>query len=149
MQTFLPYKDFVESAKCLDDKRLGKQRVEALQILKALHIDDYGWQNHPAVKMWKGYEIALMEYMTCCIDEWKSRGFKNTMSRADMRLLKPSLEYPIWLGNDKLHISHKSNLLRKMPEHYSKYNWKVESDIPYYWCGFSKQDKEKTDGRLG
>ena len=145
MQTFLPYKDFVESAKCLDDKRLGKQRVEALQILKALHIDDYWWQNHPAVKMWKGYEIALMEYMTCCIDEWKSRGFKNTMSRADMRLLKPSLEYPIWLGNDKLHISHKSNLLRKMAEHYSKYNWKVESDIPYYWCGFSKQDKEKTE----
>ena len=36
MQTFLPYKSFVESAKVLDNKRLGKQRVEAYQILKTL-----------------------------------------------------------------------------------------------------------------
>lgn len=51
MQTFLPYKSFAESAACLDNKRLGKQRVEVLQILKALHNPSYGWQNHPAVKM--------------------------------------------------------------------------------------------------
>ena len=32
MQTFLPYADFQRSAQVLDYKRLGKQRVEALQI---------------------------------------------------------------------------------------------------------------------
>lgn len=36
MQTFLPYSSFTESAKVLDNKRLGKQRVEAYQILKTL-----------------------------------------------------------------------------------------------------------------
>lgn len=36
MQTFLPFPDFKQSAQCLDNKRLGKQRVECLQILKAL-----------------------------------------------------------------------------------------------------------------
>ena len=36
MQTFLPYKSFVKSLNCLDNKRLGKQRVEAMQILNAI-----------------------------------------------------------------------------------------------------------------
>lgn len=36
MQTFLPYPDFVKSAKCLDNKRLGKQRVEAWTIYRTL-----------------------------------------------------------------------------------------------------------------
>ena len=36
MQTFLPHKDFSISASMLDNKRLGKQRVEALQIYNVL-----------------------------------------------------------------------------------------------------------------
>jgi hypothetical protein len=32
MQTFLPYKIFMKSLECLEDKRLGKQKVEAKQI---------------------------------------------------------------------------------------------------------------------
>lgn len=47
MQTFLPYPSFVESAKCLDRQRLGKQRVEVLQLLKALLVPGSGWGNHP------------------------------------------------------------------------------------------------------
>lgn len=45
MNTFLPYPSFDESAKCLDYKRLGKQRVEAKQILeinlKILNPENY------------------------------------------------------------------------------------------------------------
>ena len=36
MQTFLPYDSFEESASVLDWKRLGKQRVEAMQIVNAI-----------------------------------------------------------------------------------------------------------------
>lgn len=36
MQTFVPFPDFARSAAVLDDKRLGKQRVEVLQIVRAL-----------------------------------------------------------------------------------------------------------------
>ena len=36
MQTFLPNFLYKESARVLDNKRLGKQRVECLQILKVL-----------------------------------------------------------------------------------------------------------------
>ena len=54
MQTFLPYPDLRDSVACLDSKRLGKQRVECLQILNVLEGRRTGWQNHPAVKMWAG-----------------------------------------------------------------------------------------------
>jgi hypothetical protein len=62
MQTFLPYPDFSGSALVLDVKRLGKQRVEAIQVLRGLVVPGYGWPHHPAVKMWQGYEEALVRY---------------------------------------------------------------------------------------
>lgn len=33
MQTFLPYPGFAANAAVLDDRRLGKQRVEALELM--------------------------------------------------------------------------------------------------------------------
>lgn len=135
MQTFLPYADFDKSAQCLDTKRLGKQRVEALQILRAIYIPDYGWRHHPCTKMWKDYPHALQLYMNACIREWIKRGYKNTMqlAREDSFTVLPN-----WLGNKQLHLSHKSNLLKKDSEFYSKYNWDVPNNVPYYWCGYSK-----------
>ena len=56
MQTFLPYDDFVLSLDCLDYRRLGKQRVEAMQLLNAMKREKGGWINHPATKMWRGDE---------------------------------------------------------------------------------------------
>ena len=41
LQTFLPFKSFEGSAKILDIKRLGKQRIECLQILNTLSIGPY------------------------------------------------------------------------------------------------------------
>lgn len=67
MQTFLPYADFDRCAEVLDNRRLGKQRVETLQIMRALTVPGYAWQSHPAVLMWKGYEEALAAYgMAVC-----------------------------------------------------------------------------------
>ena len=60
MQTFLPFSDFEKSAKALDYRRLGKQRIEAYQIWKVLTGQTTAWKNHPAVKMWQGYEQALL-----------------------------------------------------------------------------------------
>ncbi len=50
VQTFLPFPRFDASAAVLDDARLGKQRVETLQVLRALVLEDYGWAHHPAVR---------------------------------------------------------------------------------------------------
>ena len=135
MQTFLPYESFTKSLEVLDYKRLGKQRVEAMQILKALHIPNYGWKNHPCVKMWRGHDNALRDYMNKAILLWVDKGFNNTMQ---LQPVKPNYTRPVWLGDTKLHTSHQSNLLKKDSEFYSKYDWNVSDDIPYYWCGFGK-----------
>lgn len=129
MNTFLAFPDFAESARVLDYRRLGKQRVECLQLLNALRGKSKGWVNHPACKMWRGYELALEAYKNACIREWVYRGYKNAME------LSPTsgYDFPPWLGDEAFHLSHQSNLLRKDFGHYSKYFVNVPSDLPYIW----------------
>lgn len=129
MQTFLPVPSLITSPKILDSKRLGKQRVEAFQILKALRHETKGWVNHPATRMWAGYEDALAVYMNSCIDEWITRGYNNTMEK----VIVESYTLPPWFGADELHASHRSNLLRKFPEYYSVFGWSEGPDLPYVW----------------
>jgi hypothetical protein len=130
MQTFLPYPNFEKSAQVLDYRRLGKQRVEALQVLKAIKYDNYGWSKHPIVKMWNGFENALIEYKNSMIKEWINRGYKNNM---DIEKIKDKIIYPTWLGDEALHASHRSNLLKKDYKYYSQFNWEEKPGIEYIW----------------
>jgi Pyrimidine dimer DNA glycosylase len=132
MQTFLPYASFQKSAACLDNKRLGKQRIEAMQILNVLTGKKSGWKHHPAVLMWSGYEKALRQYLRVVILEWKRRGFRNSMRLPRKVSLSPH-QIPPWIGGRKFHASHRSNLLRKDPQHYARFKWKVGTDLPRYW----------------
>jgi hypothetical protein len=132
MQTFLPYPDFSKSAACLDNKRLGKQWVEAMQILNILAGKTLAWQHHPAVLMWSGYEKALRQYLRAVILEWKRRGFKNGIRIPAEAKLHPN-QIPWWIGSRKFHLSHRSHLFRKDPLHYGKMRWKVDCDLPCYW----------------
>jgi len=142
MQTFLPYSNFKKSAEVLDMKRLGKQRVEALQIMQVLLnvSTKKGWRNHPAVKMWKGHESTLLAYAQIICDEWTSRGYKDTCRDKIFQMFithaTPEMcisDAPDWLGQEEFHASHRSNLLRKKPEHYSQFNWKEMSNLEYVW----------------
>ena len=136
MQTFLPYADFPMSARSLDNRRLGKQRVETLQILNALTNPSYGWQNHPAVKMWRGHIPHLVLYGLAICEEWKRRGFNDTCAEkiaAHMPSDCEAVSPPKWLGNADFHASHRSNLLRKEPSHYSQFHWVDGPDLPYVW----------------
>jgi len=153
VNTFLPYADFDESAKALDYRRLGKQRVEALQILRANLGLTVGWVNHPAAKMWKGHEITLAKYGIAMCMEWRDRGFKDSCLEKFNDVLKDIAEnitkgkdhpditwitdrleqIPAWLGNEYFHRSHQSNLLRKDPVYYGKYNWDVPDNLDYLW----------------
>jgi len=139
VQTFLPYPDFKKTAECLDWRRLGKQRIEAMQILRALENHNYGWQNHPAVNMWRGFEAMLAVYHNTIIEEWISRGYRNSM-----KIIAPNSAAisPSWLGNSDFHASHRSNLLRKNPEHYAQFGWTESDNLPYVW-GSDQQLSDK------
>lgn len=140
MQTFLPHADFVDSAACLDQQRLGKQRVEAYQILLVLTGRSEGWKNHPAVKMWHGHTPALIDYALTVIAEWKSRGYKDNLAPKIIEIalsdnidLEASIEFPAWLGNEEFHALHRSNLLRKNAAHYGQFGWGEAANLEYVW----------------
>lgn len=134
MQTFLPYPDFEQSARCLDSKRLGKQRVECKQILSSLTIPG-GWTNHPATQMWKGCEKALCDYgLEVCL-EWIRRGYNDSLFDYFTEQYSDFFFYkvPSWLGNASFHSSHRAALLAKNFEWYSQFGWTETPAIDYVW----------------
>ena len=170
MQTFLAYSSYERSAQVLDDRRLGKQRVECLQILNALKkgpiscpickdgmsaltpkdSDDNPficskckvfvvktpWYNHPAIQMWKGFEQSLIDYGLSICKEWKNRGFKDTCETKIFAFwldFKHDYTPPPWVGNEKFHAAHRSNLLRKDFTWYGRFGWLEPNDLPYIW----------------
>lgn len=126
MQTFVPCSTFEACARVLDYRRLGKQRVEAQQILNAL-AHGGGWSNHPATRMWKGYEPALRMYLRTMILEWMKRGYQNTM------YVPPATRYrlPPWWGGP-IHLSHRKALLHKDYDHYRQY-FRGKPELNYHW----------------
>ncbi|WP_329333811.1 MSMEG_6728 family protein [Streptomyces sp. NBC_01352] len=148
MQTFLPYPDFRASALVLDRRRLGKQRVEALQVLRGLIVPGYGWRHHQAVRMWAGYEEALVRYGLEVCKVWCEHGHQDSCSVTlvtDLRAIRPGAsvrdqvplgaagELPPWLGDDAFHRSHRSALVRKDPTTYAPLFPDVPDDLPYLW----------------
>lgn len=147
MQTFLPFPDFRASADSLDDRRLGKQRVEALQILRALTREAYGWKPHPAVLMWAGHEEALVRYGLEVCAAWVGRGRADTVEgtlmadalAAGITVVRGQPELaaagalPAWLGDEQLHASHRSRLVQKDPDHYRPRFPDAAEDLDYVW----------------
>ncbi|MEV3905760.1 MSMEG_6728 family protein [Mycobacterium sp. NPDC050551] len=148
MQTFLPYPGFAESAVVLDARRLGKQRVETIQVLRAPTVPGYGWRRHPAAAMWAGYEEALVRYGLDVCAQWCVLGHADTCADTLVSDLADTTglvavrsqdelaaagELPPWLGEADLHRSHQSALVRKDPVHYRAYFAEVPDDLPYVW----------------
>jgi hypothetical protein len=149
MQTFVPLtSSFEDIARTLDRARLNKQALEGWQILMTLleldpqgnHRAPKGWVNHPAVKMWRGHEMALYLYIQAMVDEWKRRGYKSTIgdkAKATIKvalsngLLAPSASSnPRWISDmqlfKKVAASHRLALLNKDYEWYSQFNWEED-----------------------
>jgi hypothetical protein len=144
VQTFLPFPDFEQTAGVLDGRRLGKQRVEVLQICNALHRERGGWVNHPVTRMWRGYEPALVTYGLAIVREWTAHGRADTVGdkllphlhgepvRTQKELAQLGM-MPPWLGRDDLHRAYRSALVRKDPDHYRPLFPDVEDDLEYVW----------------
>ncbi len=128
MQTFVPWPDFNESASVLDNKRLNKQLLEGRQIYGILVSGrrSGAWVNHPAVKMWRNYDMALFEYLEAIKDECIYRNIQtkknwdaimdihnNNWNRGSNTILPP------WWDDDRIHLSHRQNLYKKDSEYYA------------------------------
>jgi hypothetical protein len=133
MNTFLPYADFMESAKVLDKKRCWKQVVEAKQIIDVLELkqrvqiasDGHAsigktipWSNHPAVKMWEGYILPLKRYYNIFLNYCVSHHRINTKLSYMTNYLDLDNWEPWWLGNEDFHRAMRSRLIEKDREFY-------------------------------
>ncbi len=143
MQTFLPYKSFAKCAAALDNPRLGKQRMECVQIVEGLLGLREGYKNHPASYMWKGYEYALCIYgMMICLEWGNNRRFKDKQlfrlhELSVLAARRPGHEAgyvsPPWFGDVNLMRSHRSNLIRKDAETYGDRWPGTPENMPYLW----------------
>lgn len=134
MNTFLPYPSFAESAACLDRLRLGKQRVEVMQILSTLLRHSKGWRNHPAVRMWQGHELTLADYGAAMCAEWMKRGYADTVLDKINLLVSDvaatgSRLWPPWIGDERVHSAMRASLLNKDYMYYRQYGW---TELPFY-----------------
>lgn len=81
MKTFLPvisptlhpWQTMRLSLEALDNKRLGKQRVEAYQIWRTITGQLKAWRAHPATHAWYGYPDALGVYVAINCALWARR----------------------------------------------------------------------------
>jgi len=129
MQTFLPYPCYHSSAESLDQVRLGRQRSEALTLLRG------GWPFHLAAKMWKGYEYHLGLYCLAVCEVWRDYGFRDTVydkALQEVRKLKKGPQPP-WIGWELFHSRHRAALLYKDYAFYSRLGWSEKPLLDYVW----------------
>lgn len=169
MQTFITSDrgDFAYTARTLDNLRLNKQALEGWQILLTLleldpqgnHRTPRGWVNHPATKMWRGYELALYGYIQTMVKEWVLRGYNSTIGDKATETIKVAYENalvteyqdPWWRTPEimsQVASTHRQALLWKNYEHYSQFGWAEDigfqpKSYEYLWVG--NLDDERTN----
>jgi hypothetical protein len=100
-------------------------------------------------RMWKGYPSALAFYHSMAIREHVMRGGRplrtaaydfyhgfqiETLHYAHRKLVPvQEIEYPPWLGDERLHASHRSALFRADPAHYIQFGWEEGTYLPLFW----------------
>lgn len=152
MQTFVPLtSSFEDIARTLDRARLNKQALEGWQILMTLleldpqgnHRSPKGWVNHPAVKMWRGHEMALYLYIQAMVDEWKRRGYNSTIGDKAKATIQTAIRNgllsgtvsapPSWVADigkfKEIASSHRVALLNKDYEWYSQFGWPEDRGV--------------------
>jgi len=149
MITFLPFPNFRRSAKSLDRSRLGKQRPETLILINANLDPKHRQRNHAAARMWRGYVPALCVYGLEICKEWCNRGYEDGTWLKIERILEsldPNVPHnylhlvefrpeliPPWLGDPKVHQSHRSRLIQKDWQFYRVLQGWDEPVMPYHW----------------
>jgi hypothetical protein len=129
MQTWITDKDFYKSAVNLNRQHLQANLYESIHILASLlDVNDKlvnpkrNVKNHPAAKLWEGYEDALFYYIDAHIVAWLNIGYKCNINKANMRFIYAVMKdnkysyfqnkISNWI-TDELIQTHRSVLIQK------------------------------------
>lgn len=141
MMTWLTRMSFLETARDLETPLLAQGVKETSELTHALLLGDTnGLENHPLVRMWNGYEVALAGYSAALNLELATRGVLDTTHLRLTQLVRnlrnnedaPFMP-PTWLEDTDILRSHRSNMVRRWPDDY-KSTWKGTPELmPYLW----------------
>lgn len=133
MQIFIPYKEPIRVAECLDKLRLNKQVIEAKQIYDAICGRGKGWFNHPITHMYRNdaqwvrfYRKTLQHYMM-----YLNTGDMNHLEYSRGYSARADAIRPAFISDD-LCDQHKRRLYTKDPEHYERFSSFGTSEENWY-----------------
>lgn len=148
MQTFIPYPDYIKTAESLDDLRLVNQCCN-----ESVRLYDGKWSSHPASKMWRDHRFHFTLYNLALATEWVKRreqhGKDSTnaykwftfWANEGIKLRHGDTTAPSWIGDDRVHSTHRSCLLAKNLDWYSQFGWSEKPTPPdengkwsYHWA---------------
>lgn len=137
IQTWLPLPDFKDSLAALNPEHLLHQQYHVLELVEYFHqpedsqlpisynesdLDD----ESPIVKMWRGYELQLIEYGLEAADEWDRRRYPSHKMQEKLMVHMEwaatedaEMSKPNWFGDIEFHLGHQGELLRLDYSHYS------------------------------
>jgi hypothetical protein len=124
----------MSSARVLDRQRLGKQRLEALWMIRSLSAGKI----ETVSRMWSKHIDALCLYTMIICREWRLRGYKDNLWEQAYLLLNGGMDtvfpLPPWLGMNEVHSSHRAALLFKDNPHYTQFGWSERPRyMGYHW----------------
>jgi hypothetical protein len=130
MQVFI-IGSVIDTAKCLDSKRLNKQIIECRQILDAIRGKSEGWKNHPCIIQYK-HDVAFLEAYLDCLAAYK----RGDITLATDYSWEAWVYQPTWHTQD-YYNNMKRRLYTKDHEYYNQFADLGESFENWYWINNS------------
>jgi hypothetical protein len=141
METWLPAANTQESMRCLHDDDLIVQIREARNLLRAMAAET-SESRLLMVRMWRGYEGGLLNYVGTACQEYERRTSRHDHTQpilAEAWRLRGQRQWPIaplyprWYGYAPIHQSHRSTLIRQRPAYYARLWVDTPLDMPVLW----------------
>lgn len=126
MQIYVPYRNPLEIAKCLDKRRLASQIREARLVLGGINGEN-GWTRGPLHYMYKPHKDWLELYILI-LEAWRTQSLVDLQS-----LVEKSTELTPWFLTDEFCERHKRRLYSHAPEKYPQFSYLGFSDENWYW----------------
>lgn len=117
----------IETASCLDRKRLNKQIIECKQIINTILGKSQAWKNHPCVLQYKDHLNWLVAYMHCLENYFADNIHTARIWNLYAVELTPNFHSTMYLEQMKRRLYTKDN------NHYAKWSVLGESLENWYW----------------
>lgn len=139
---WLPFANTKKNLDVLTDDHIFDVVFQGLQCLRNIYSAQLNWRD---AKAWAEAPAALLLYVHRAEQEMVRRGYPGCpqVVRAHVALSDEGYTMapvpPRWYGEPALHESHRSHLIKMVPEHYAqRLPFTTRLELPLIWPGERK-----------